>query len=96
MEGGLGAGYRCTGTIVLDGGHPTNPFRHAFHPALADGVRVTRALELRFVQAPAVVNGMTQLSGEFEETVTGLHRVPLVARGGVVLSRVSAMGFLNR
>lgn len=96
LDGGLGAGFRCAGSLVLDGGHPTNPFRHAYHPALANGVRVTRSLELRFTQAATVVNGVTRLTGEYQETVTGLHRVPLVAQGGVVLNRVSSIGILNR
>ncbi len=96
LEGGVGTNFRCGGTLLLDGSHPTNPFRHTFHPALGTGIRVTRAVAMRFTQVPTVVNGVTQLAGDYEETVTGLHRAPLVARGPLVLSRVSAVGVLNQ
>lgn len=96
LEGGLGANFRCAGTLELAPAHPTNPFRHPFHPNLGVGVRVTRALGMRFTQPASAVQGVTQLTGEYEETVTGLHRAPLVAKGVVVLNRVSGVGVLNQ
>ncbi len=90
MTGGLGENFQCEGRITLAADHPTNPFRHKYHPDHATGFEITRSLGLRFTQPMLNVNGVDQLTGEYEETLVGLHKSPLTTKGTVVLSRIGA------
>lgn len=96
MAGGLGQGFACKGTNVVSADSATNPFRHKFHPAHGTGIQVTREISMRFTRAMSNVNGADQLNGDYEETVTGLHRVALKTQGTVQLNRLSPVDVLNQ
>src|SRR5262249_3929389 len=94
LTGGLGQNFECVGTLLLDKSHPTNPFRHKFHPDHAnDGAKaysITRNIKLQFIVPIQNVGGVDQLDGTYEETITGLHRAALTTQGTVRLTRVAA------
>jgi hypothetical protein len=104
MTGGLGSGLSLLGEIFLPATHPTNPFRHRYHPDhgnnSANAFAITRSLRINFhlpefgpVQAGGY--GVDTLRGDFEETLTGLHKVPIVASGQLSLTRISHVATLN-
>lgn len=99
LAGGLGQSFECVGTLVLDKNHPTNPFRHKFHPDHANdgpkGYVIRRTLTLQFLDTIRNVGGADQLLGTYAESITGLHRAPLTAKGTVRLTRVSTAALLN-
>lgn len=99
LTGSFGRGQKLEGTLVLDKRHPSNPFRHKFHPEHAnDGAgayEITRKIKID-VNAPALsINGAPQFTLPYEETIQGLHRADLVIQGQVVLTRVSTVDSLN-
>lgn len=100
LAGGLGQNLECVGSLVLDKSHPTNPFQHKFHPDHAnEGAKaytITRSLKLQFIQGIQNVAGVDQLSGTYEETITGLHRAPLTVQGTIFLTRVSGASAVNQ
>lgn len=100
LEGGLGQNLECGGLVVLDKSHPTNPFRHKFHPDHANeganAYTIQRALKLQFISAIQNTAGADQLPGTYEETITGLNRAPLKVQGTVTLTRVSSASALNQ
>jgi hypothetical protein len=96
LTGGIGQNRRTEGTFVLRANHPTNPFRHAYHPDHATGFEITRKIALNFAQPVSNVNGVDLLAGTYEETVTGLHKTTLVAKGTVALHRISTVPALNQ
>jgi len=121
LAGGVGEGFACVGGFTLPRRHPTNPFRHRYHPdhqnfdrrndpgdAAFDpsvplsGYEIGRRILIQFPaptpeRAAALPgdHGVLTLSGLYEETVTGLHKMPLLCRGTVTLNRVSAHDTLN-
>jgi hypothetical protein len=108
LSGGLGAGKALTGTVLLPRLHPTNPFRHKYHPDHRNtnpdnpkyGYEISRKLNIVFAATangqPTVAGyGVSQLTGTYEESITGLHKVPLIARGTIAIRRVSTVGTLN-
>ncbi len=96
LNGGIGQNFACNGTLALPADAATNPFRHKYHPDHAQGIAITRALSLKFTRAMVNVNGVDQLNGDYEETLTGLHVTALTARGTVLLNRLSPVGVLNQ
>lgn len=96
LAGGIGRNFRCEGILPLPADHPTNPFRHRYHPEHGTGLPIQRQIALRFTAPATIVNGGTQWFGDYEETITGLHRAPLTVRGTVTLNRISMLGFLNQ
>lgn len=96
LAGGIGRNFRCEGTLLLPADHPTNPFRHRYHPEHANGLPIQRQVAMRFTAPATITNGATQWVGDYEETVTGLHRAPLTVRGTVTFNRISMLGFLNQ
>ena len=108
LQGGIGPGKAVTGTIVLPRLHPTNPFRHKYHPDHRNvnpdnpdyGFEIVRDLTLSFDPTDdglAVPGGygVQRLSGTYEEQIHGLHKMPIVATGIIELQRVSTVGTLN-
>ena len=99
--GGIGEGTACAGEIVLPYDHPTNPFRHKFHPDWSNepesGFSLTRQIRIQFPDPPAG-NAATLadvLQGTYREVLHGLHRVPLTVEGTVTLTRISDVDVLN-
>jgi len=97
LNGQIGAGKTISGTISLSEDHPTNPFRHMYHPDHQSGRSITRSLSLTFDenQASDPDAGSFFLTGLIEETVTGLHKIPIKATGILKLQRISVVNTLN-
>jgi hypothetical protein len=96
LAGGLGTNFRCAGTNVLAPNALTHPFRHAFHPDHTTAPQITRAFSLAVNNSLNQINGLDQLSGSYQETISGLHKAPLTARGTVTLVRISPVSVLNQ
>ena len=76
LAGGLGTNFRCAGTNVLAPDALTHPFRHAFHPDHTTAPEITRAFTFAVNNSLNQINGLDQLSGSYQETISGLHKMP--------------------
>lgn len=100
LEGGLGEKYECGGTITLSSSHPTNPFRHKFHPDHANtgdkAYTITRVVRFSFALPVSTTGGIETLSfGQYTETITGLHKSAITTSGTIQLSRITTTPALN-
>ncbi len=95
FTGGIGQNFRCEGTLALPADHVTNPFRHQFHPDHEHGFDITRAIVLRFSQPMSNVNGLDQLTADYQETITGLHKSALTTKGTFMINRITPVALLN-
>ncbi len=108
FNGGLGAGNALRGEIVLARTHPTNPFRHKFHPDhrnVSDidpdhGYEIVREMSIRFSETGLGDEepggyGIDRIRGIYNETVHGLHKFPIDVEGTVTLNRVCDVGVIN-
>lgn len=101
LAGGIAAGTSVKGTLVLPEQHPTNPFYHRYHPGhTGTGFEVTRNLEIHFSEdaesdLESAGFGVTRVAGTYQETLSGLHKVPLLMKGTVELNRISREQTLN-
>jgi len=111
LAGSFAIGQSLTATLTLPHDHPTNPFKHKYHPdhdnlnAQFDGPAVesfttTRAIRMEFAAAPpegpAVPDfGYNEMGGVYRESITGIHKNPIHVRGTFRLSRVSQIAELN-
>jgi hypothetical protein len=102
MLGGLGPDISAVGRITLAANHPANPFRHKYHDRHGVGFAVSRRLSFTFDKVPpdpATAKpgfGTDWISGTYEETITGLHKIPLKVQGAVTLNRISTSAVLNQ
>ena len=90
---------------------PTNPFRHKYHPD-HDNLDITFSPSRRGLSRDAsdwltptptdptqfsnADYGYSVIGGTYRETITGLHRDPLVTSGTFRLTRVANTGTLNQ
>lgn len=100
LQGGVGQNFECFGTLTLDSTHPTNPFRHKFHPDHANtgdkAYTITRTLKFSFGLPVVTTAGVETLSlGQYSETITGLHTASITAGGTLQLSRITTTPSLN-
>ena len=79
-------GASVKGTIVLPAQHATNPFFHRYHNRLQTGREIRRILQIDFAP-PENHEDPNRLHGTYQETLTGLHKVPLVVKGRIRLQR---------
>jgi hypothetical protein len=94
LTGSVAAAGTATGTLTLAANSPVNPFRHKYHPDLANaGVEVSRALTLSIAAGESPADH--KLLGTWAETITGLHKTPISISGSVTLTRVSNTATLN-
>lgn len=94
LTGTLGAGTSTTATLTLAANDPVNPFRHKYHPDLANAGRaVGRALSIAITAGESPADHV--LNGTWTETLTGLHTSAITVTGSLVLNRVSTVGQLN-
>ncbi len=103
LTGTLENAKDLTGTITIGEEHPTNPFKHKYHPDHAKGVKVEREIKLTpqtatndpASQGPAF--GVTRLVGTYEETLKGLRKAstPIKMTGTFSIDRVSDVDRLN-
>lgn len=82
---GGGARTPADAPLLLDPFHRSNPFRHAFHRQHGAGYPIRRAFVLSLDNQPF----QGELTGTFEETISGLATADLVYRGKVSLQRLS-------
>lgn len=97
LSGNLGPGRSVSGSLILTPDHPINPFRHKYHPDHRTGREISRQFTLNFDddQGTTPETGLSKLRGTYQETVTGLHKIPVKAEGTFSLRRISAIGTLN-
>ena len=99
LVGGVGAGVSCAGCLQLEPTHPTNPYRHKFHPDHPQGFDIGRSFAIEFDSAPlgdAPGFGTQRLTGRYSESITGLHKIPIRVEGAVEITRVSHINTLNQ
>ena len=95
-------------TLSIPSGYPTNPYYHRYHPDhnnldptgqfyVQEDFAITRQVQFDFTPIGSNVPnyGVDGLDGIYRETVTGLHKVPLLASGTFTLQRISTVGVLN-
>lgn len=101
LLGGVGPGASCIGRINLSKNHPTNPYRHKYHPDHPSGFDITRQLTLVFDGNPTDPwqegpgFGVDHLTGTYSETVVGLHKLPLRVEGTVRFDRINSVSVLD-
>lgn len=94
LTGGLAAGTSTTGTLALAANDPVNPFRHKYHPDLANAGRaVSRAITIAITTGESPADHV--LNGTWTESLTGLHTSAITVTGSLVLNRVSTVDQLN-
>ena len=112
FDGEFGPGNQITTTLVIESDLPTNPFLHRYHPdhdnkdaqflnPRVEAYQVVREIRLNFlVEDPSGTTppgwGQTLVGGEFEESITGLHKNTIFTAGEFRLRRISAVPVLNQ
>lgn len=101
MLGGIAPANGAVGKIVLAADHPNNPFRHKYHNQHRQGFALTRQFSFNFDAAPdrpetaAPDFGTEWISGDYRETISGLHKIPLKTGGRFELRKINNVGSLN-
>jgi hypothetical protein len=111
LSGFFTVGQNLTGTLTLPYDHPTNPFKHKFHPdhdnlnagfngTANESYTTTRQIRLEFAGAPPDGSpvpdfGYSEMGGSYRETIAGIHKIPIHVSGTFRLSRVSLIAQLN-
>jgi hypothetical protein len=110
LSGPFAISQKLTATLTLPFDHPTNPFKHKYHPdhdnlnatngPAMESYTTTRQIELAPSatppDGPAVPDyGYNALGGAYRETITGIHKSAIRISGTFRLSRVSSIAQLN-
>jgi hypothetical protein len=111
LTGTFAIGDSLSGTLTMPPDHPTNPFKHKFHPdhdnlnARFDGPTLeaysaTRQVRLDFLASPpdgpAVPDfGYNEMGGTYRETISGIHKNAIYVSGTFRLRRASLIAQLN-
>jgi hypothetical protein len=99
LTGVFAISNQLSGRIDLAADLPTNPFLHRYHPdhGTNQAYAVTREFSLAFALPDHVPPGTVgpAIGGKYSETITGLHRLPLLTSGSILLQRISDLGVLN-
>lgn len=99
LTGVFALSNQLTGELSIPPDLPTNPFLHRYHPdhGTNRAYAVTREIHLLLGVAANVPpgEGDEALGGSYSETVTGLHKQPLISSGSLFLRRISDVGTLN-
>ncbi|HKL51757.1 MAG TPA: hypothetical protein VJ908_11355 [Wenzhouxiangellaceae bacterium] len=112
VEGDFGPGGQTAVTLVLEPEFPTNPFRHKFHPDhdnkdaqflnfKEEAFQVIREMRFNFaVEDPLGLDppgwGSTLLGGQFDESITGIHKNTIFVSGSFRMRRISNVPVLNQ
>jgi len=96
------------GTLSMPFDYATNPYYHRYHPdhdnldatyqhTVQEAYSVTRNVVLDFTAIGSGVPnyGVDGLDGSYRETISGLHKLPLLTSGTFVIQRVSNVQLLN-
>jgi len=101
MTGGISLGGSIATTLSYSGDHPTNPYRHHYHPDADEGFEITRYITLTFdeiseadqVDDPEL--GVSRLTGTYAESVSGLHKATIYSEGTFSLNWINDISNLN-
>ncbi|KPA19285.1 hypothetical protein MHK_000496, partial [Candidatus Magnetomorum sp. HK-1] len=97
LMGSIASGNAVSGFVNLAQDHPNNPFRHLYHPDHKQGIDIIREIKMTFdpLDTNNPQSGVYNLKGIYEETLKGVHKIPIKMRGTFVLNRVSVIAKLN-
>jgi len=100
MEGAIAEGQQISCTLTMNEDHPTNPFKHLYHPDHKKGKKISRNIKLTFNNKPDNNNTDPDdekyaLDGIYEEKITGLHKQPISIAGSFNIQHVSVVDILN-
>lgn len=102
MSGTFGIGNTVGVAITLAPQTPTNPFLHRYHPDHSTNAAYTVTRQIQFTFTPTDPTGQTatdygvnEIGGTYSETLTGLHRNPLVVSGTFHLAHTMSVPYLN-
>jgi Concanavalin A-like lectin/glucanases superfamily len=84
--------YQASFTLPAD--DPRNPFRHKFHPDLGSGRDLPRIVS--FTLPPTDSPSDNTITGVVMESISGLNKTAVEARGTVTFTRVSTAAKLNQ
>ena len=94
-DGAIGEGktlQTIAKSLHLDGFHRSNPFRHAYHQRHGKGPKISREFSIVFDSEQSVPG---QLTGTYEEQVTGLIKSSITMQGTILLQQVSSVSTLG-
>lgn len=99
-SGSLSKGGTLLISLSQGKSHPTNPFRHQYHPTHGEGTEIARSIVININSAKSgdgvdPKQGFAEFSGVYSETLAGLHKNDLKVAGNILLTRVSTIGVLN-
>lgn len=100
VSGSIADAATLSFSVTQEKDHPTNPFRHQYHPMHGEGVDITRTVTINFQAADSSETtdpnvGLTEFHGEYLETLQGLHKSDLKVAGNIILRQVNSIGVLN-
>jgi len=96
MDGTLSLGGEISTTLTYLADHPTNPYRHHYHPDSNEGFNITRSITLSFdAQSQANTNTHTSLTGTYHESLSGLYKQALYTEGRFTLNWINNLSTLN-
>lgn len=108
LSGSFATNGVLTGRISIPSGYATNPYFHRYHPdhdnldsdyakVVPEDFAMDRQVVFDFTPIGSGVPGfgVDGLDGTYRETVSGLHKVPLLVSGTFTLQRISSTGVLN-
>jgi hypothetical protein len=111
LAGAFAIGQSLTGTLTLPHDHPTNPFKHKYHPdhdnlnprfdgPAVESYTTTRQMQLDFLGSPPAGSavpdfGYNEMGGNYRETITGIHKKAIYVSGTFRLNRVAQIAELN-
>jgi hypothetical protein len=99
LTGNLSPGNTLECTIEMNENHPTNPFRHLYHPDHQQGKNITRQIQLT-ISATQDNNDpdddQFSLAGTYQESISGLHKIPIKIAGSFSIQRISEVDVLNQ
>jgi hypothetical protein len=111
LSGAFAVGTNLTATLTLPFDHPTNPFKHKYHPdhdnlddrfsgPATESFTTTRQIELQ--PSATSPDGPEEpaynydvIGGTYRETITGIHKNTVYVRGTFRLARASLIAELN-
>lgn len=112
LSGTFAIDNTVSGAFTLGANDPVNPFKHKYHPDhdnldatftsfRGEAYELSRSFQLNIAPANTIGlassdYGYTSLSGVYNETVRGLHRTDIAARGTFQLRKVISTPVLNR
>ncbi len=102
MNGSFAIGSTLNVGFTLPADHPTNPFRHKYHPDhnnLEESFAISRFIELQIAPPPPNPPpdyGHREVSGGYVEVLGGLHQTNIVAAGTFFLRRVASTPVLDQ